>query len=166
MARATSADIFEVMTREFEKAKAEVAANRRRVVELTPRTTARHDIEMMVEKALATLDRLPELIEASGGEGKAAELFRILNLKMFLSFDKVKKTKRVVNQLAGGVVTLGSAAPPIQAYTGPTGRRDVKNASEMVSEASSSDERDESLRNVSRGDMIRTCDFLLPKQAL
>ncbi len=68
------------------------------------------------------------------------ELFRIVDLKMFLSFAQVKKTKRTVNQLAGGVVTIGAAPAPIQPYSGPTARQPRKSASEMVSEAPPSGE--------------------------
>lgn len=66
---------------------------------------------------------------------------------------QVKKTKRTLNQLAGGIITIGSVPAPIQPYSGPTTRGTIEKASEMVSEAVPSVDEEESLRNVSRGDM-------------
>lgn len=70
---------------------------------------------------------------------------------------QVKKTKRTLNQLAGGIITIGSVPAPIQPYSGPTTRGTIEKASEMVSEAVPSVDEEESLRNVSRGD--RRCTF-------
>jgi hypothetical protein len=103
---------------------------------------------------MCLLDRLPELAEKAEGQGAVRRLFDIVDLRMDLSFEEVKKTKRTVNQLTGGIITIGSVPAPIEPYNVPTARRAVANASKTASEASPTDEREESLRNVSRGDRI------------
>ena len=96
---------------------------------------------------------------------------------MFLRFQRVGKTKRVVNQPSGGVLTIGAAPAAIEKYPGPTGRRALQArrennekcpSGEPNGQMSSSDsgETAESLGNVNRDDRIRTCDFLVPNQAL
>ena len=121
---------------------------------LRARSAAVTDVETKIEQALGMLDRLPDLVDDAERRGAVVELFRIVDLKMFLSFGQVKKMKRTVNQLTGGVVTIGAAPAPIQPYTGPTARQSLQNASETVSETPPSGEGEESLRNVSRGDRI------------
>jgi hypothetical protein len=82
--------------------------------------------ETEVEAALAMADRLadsgpdPDDMEAAG------ELFRALNVRLFLGFKEVKPKKRSINVVAGGVVTFGAAPAPVALYAGPTGRRALK----------------------------------------
>jgi len=66
-------------------------------------------------------------------------------------------------------VTFGDASPPIELYDGPTDRRSVKTdvssgkvPDETAPNPGQTGKEDKSLRNVSRGDKIRTCDFWLP----
>jgi hypothetical protein len=49
-----------------------------------------------------------------------------VNLRLFLRFEQMEVKNRKLNKLASGVVTFGSAPPPITLYEGPTGRREVK----------------------------------------
>lgn len=154
MAEADTRAQLEAMKRAFNEAAAEVEKRRVDVDRLRAQSAAVTDIATKADQALAILDRLPELVDDAERQGMVVELFRIVDLKMFLSFAQVKKTKRTVNQLAGGVVTIGAAPAPIQPYSGPTARQPRKSASEMVSEAPPSGEGEQSLRNESRGDRI------------
>ncbi|MDZ4688928.1 MAG: recombinase family protein [Planctomycetaceae bacterium] len=76
-----------------------------------------------LEAAMACLDRLPDLAADDQNLGDVGRLFQQVNLQLFLRFTAKTKTKRTVNKLAGGVLTTGSAAAPIEKYAGPTGRR-------------------------------------------
>jgi len=50
----------------------------------------------------------------------------ITNARLFLRFQRVLVKKRVLNKLCGGVVTFGTAPPPVELYRGPTVRRALK----------------------------------------
>jgi hypothetical protein len=95
------------------------------------------------------------------------------NARLFLRFEQVKQTKRVTNKLASGILTLGSAPPPIQPYQGPTGRgalaafaapanNEIQDA--PAGGASTSGRKVELLGNVNRGD--RTPIELFMREAL
>ena len=76
------------------------------------------------------------------------------------------------------MVTFGSAPPPITIYEGPTGRQKLSGSvTALVTEPDSHKlslvpkpfgpgREGDSLGNVSRGDRIRTCDFMVPNHAL
>src|SRR5262249_29526542 len=102
------------------------------------------------------------------------ELFRQVNVRLFLRFEEVRLKKRKVNRVAGGVVTFGSAPPPIRPYEGPTGRRMIKGPAAEVaagpgdltvpSEPVVPGREGGSSGNVNRGERIRTSDLLNPIQ--
>ena len=129
-----------------------------------------------MHKALKLVRHLTDLADDPNTLEKAAEVIELADLKLFLKFKSVKLKKRVVNKIAGGVVTFGNAAPPIKIYSGPTGRRNTKGpATTDVTEPCAEDlpkppkhvysgGEGKSLGNVSRGERIRTSDPLLPKQ--
>ncbi len=79
------------------------------------------DAEAEVAAALSFADRLSEL--ASNGENFAVarEAFAVANAKLFVKFKPVRKKRRTLNQISGGVVTLGTAPPPVDLYNGPHG---------------------------------------------
>lgn len=118
-----------------------------------------------VAAALALLDRLPELADDDTNFGAVGRLFQEIDLRAFLRFREVRKTKRTVNQLAGGILTIGAAPPPVQIYGGPTGAAVVKadtenNAQTLVTEESGPESQPnpvrgtKSLRNANRDDRI------------
>lgn len=82
-------------------------------------------VQAEVDKALAALGRLTDLAGDDSDYAAIGELFRQVNVRLFLRFDEVQQKKRTVTKVAGGVLTFGSAAPPIQPYEGPTGRRRI-----------------------------------------
>ncbi|MBC7965355.1 MAG: recombinase family protein [Fuerstia sp.] len=121
--------------------------------------------EELIQAALAQIGTLPTLADAHGNLPAIGELFRRINLQMFLRFQPIKKTKRVVNQLSGGVLPIGAAPAPIEKYVGPTGRRALQSnlaynekcpLGDPSGQMSSldSDGTAESLGNVNRDDRI------------
>ena len=113
---------------------------------------------------MAALDRLPEIVLNDECLAKISEAFRLVNVRLFLKFQKVPVKKRLLNKLASGVVTF-SDAPPHPLYAGPTGRRAMV-ANKAAAVAADSGEplglpngfvsggEVNSLGNVSRGDRI------------
>jgi hypothetical protein len=128
-------------------------------------TSANPDEE--IEAALAFAERLSELAADGENFALAKEAFAVADAKLFVRFKPVCKKQRTVNQISGGVVTLGAAAPPIDIYNGPTNRNKVKETSPQAakaaqgacerrsptaSEVQDSDREETSLGNVSRDD--------------
>jgi hypothetical protein len=131
-------------------------------------------VQAEVDKALALLRRLMDLAGQEGDYAGIGELFRQVNVRLFLRFGEVQLKKRKVNRVAGGVVTFGSAPPPIRPYEGPTGRRMNKRPAAEVaagpgdltvpSQPVVPGREGDSSGNVNRGDWIRTSDLLNPIQ--
>tara|TARA_R110001592_G_scaffold355347_1_gene655879 strand:+ start:3251 stop:5251 length:2001 start_codon:yes stop_codon:yes gene_type:complete len=131
-------------------------------------------IDSEVDQVMQLVDRLTELAEQSEEFSKAKEIFDLTNLRMFLQFKPKKLTKRIVNKLVGGVVVFGGAKAPIETYQGPTSTSKLKEKPQKTTKKEGetnqndlpSGSEDKSLRNVSRGDTIRTCDLCVPNAAL
>jgi hypothetical protein len=137
--------------------------------------TGRIDAEAELSMAMALAHKLSALAADSKNFAALGEAFRLVNVRLFLTFRPVAEGKRTLNKLVSGVVTFGSAPPPIEIYNGPTGRREITgSASSEEAEPcsartpllpdSSSGREGCSLGNVSRGDWIRTSDLLNPIQ--
>ena len=150
------AAVFESLSRKENRLQAELEEVER--VSATP-----VDLAKEVEAALTTADRLAEMEPDAGDFAAAGELFRALNVRLFLGFEEVKPKKRTLNVVSKGVVTFGMAPAPVALYEGPTGRRALK--AEQSPEACSgrtcvtTDEEvpargGKSLGNVSRGERI------------
>jgi hypothetical protein len=127
------------------------------------------DEESEVDAALKVLDRLAELATGGGDYALAREAFELANAKFFLKFEPVRKMRRTVNMVAGGVVTLGAASLPLELYRGPTSRKAIKRSNSGASSGvkkkggrrspANSDPQSpggagSSLGNVNRGDRI------------
>ena len=56
----------------------------------------------------------------------AKELFVRVDLKFYAKFAVGYRGKRKILSLAGGVLTLGNASPPVPLYDGPTDRPSVQ----------------------------------------
>lgn len=78
-----------------------------------------HDLETEVALALSGLDRLADLASAPRDLGGVGMLFQQLNARMFFHFVESKWKKRVVNKVASGIVTFGTAPPPVPFTRGP-----------------------------------------------
>jgi DNA invertase Pin-like site-specific DNA recombinase len=83
------------------------------------------DVEAEVRAAMAQLEDLNALAADAANGPALGELFRRLDAKLYLRFREEPWGQRVVNRVAGGVLTFGSAPPPIPLYDGPTSRRQV-----------------------------------------
>jgi DNA invertase Pin-like site-specific DNA recombinase len=134
------------------------------------------DMEAEVAAAMELVRGLTALTADPSNNAALGEAFRRVNARLFLRFQGVQVKKRKLNQLVSGVVTFGSAPPPITLYEGPTGRREMKgpvssgdagpcsSRTPLPPESSDPGEEGCSLGNVSRGDWIRTSDLLNPIQ--
>jgi hypothetical protein len=78
------------------------------------------DIDAEVEAAIGLATHLSEIASDPDRLSLAAQAVELANLRMFVSFHPVQAGKRVLNKVAGGVVTIGAAPPPIALYHGPT----------------------------------------------
>jgi hypothetical protein len=86
-----------------------------------PRST---DPDREVElAAMAVLHSLTETTEAPRTDYAAVgQMFQKTNARLFLKFREVERGHRKLNVLAGGMLTFGSAPPPVPLYEGPTDR--------------------------------------------
>ena len=103
------------------------------------------------------VERLQELALKTDDTAALEQLFNSLNLRLFFQFRKEQLQKRIVNKVAGGMITFGNTDPPVQLYAGRTDTKSVKAAlesGENLGISSLSDEEVNSSRNVSRGDRI------------
>jgi hypothetical protein len=63
---------------------------------------------------------------------KAREAIELANVKLYVRFKPAQVKRRLLNRIAGGVVTLGTAPPPFTPYEGPTSRSKVKSEAQGV----------------------------------
>jgi hypothetical protein len=126
---ATSDDQYRAVSKGYEKLLREERELEESLQALS-HSPAQPEEPSQVEAALAAFDRVAELAEEPGNLGAVGELFDRLNARLFLRFGVSRWGKREVNRVSGGVVTFGSAAPPVTLYEGPTGRRALKGRSE------------------------------------
>jgi hypothetical protein len=98
-----------------------------RRLDLASRTgPERGRIEDEVAQAMAGLGRLADLAESPDASSATQELFAAATVKLYVGFEKVERGSRTVNVLAGGVLTLGAADPPVPLYNGPTDKRIIR----------------------------------------
>jgi hypothetical protein len=124
------------------------------------------DVDSQVRDALLVAGRLRELAEDENNLASIGELFRSINVRLFLKFAPKKLTKRVVNRVVSGSVAIGAAPSPIEVYQGRTAREYVKASSAAENAADpgllvgspgnfpSVTGKGKSIRNVNRGDKI------------
>lgn len=120
LALADNADQYRAVAAVFEELKQREALLTRELSELQSSTGNDIDMASEVRKTLELAERLAELANREGAADRAAALFRLSNARLFLAFSPVQLKKQVRNRITGGVVTFGSAAPPIQIHEGPT----------------------------------------------
>ncbi len=171
-------DQFHAVAEVFEQLKTQEKALEAAVRQLERETATERDVDAEVAAALAGLDRIADVATSQPDLGNIGQLFWQLNARLFLRFTEGRWKKRVVTKMASGIVTFGSTPPPVALYEGPTGSRYVKgpalpegtagpNSSESPGIPGSVPGREgDSLRNVSRGDWIRTSDLLNPIQGV
>ncbi|MFH1266504.1 MAG: recombinase family protein [Planctomycetota bacterium] len=174
LARAKTAAQYDAISATFEELTSRKASLSARIAEEESRVRRTGDVETEVAAAVNLLHHLADLVADVDGLADsdrldlAGQAFRLTNAQLFLRFQPVKVKKRVLNKVAGGVVTFGAAAPPVEIYRGPTGRRALNSTSPALvpdevgtlalpkppKSTISSGPEGKSLRNVNRGDWI------------
>ena len=96
------------------------------ISQLEARQSKPFDRQNEVNSALELLNRLTVMAAKNDCLGTVTELFQQINVRLFLRFHAVQNAKRILNKIAGGEITLGSAPPPVNIYEGPTSRKTVK----------------------------------------
>lgn len=88
-----------------------------------PAPLADGDPEAEVEAALAGLDDLCEwATDPAADLSRVGDLLRRVDARLYLRFRKAVSGRRVTNVPAGGVLTFGTAPPPVSLYEGPVDR--------------------------------------------
>ncbi|MDB5391721.1 MAG: hypothetical protein JWM11_7367 [Planctomycetaceae bacterium] len=155
-------DQFKAISEYFDELKSQKEACQKEIAELQKQVRVRVNPEDEVAAMLKFAQNLYQLAEDSSNLPAIGELFTKLNIRMFLRFVPVQKKKRIENKLAGGILTMGAAPPPIDLYSGPTSRlalklqvRNTAGATPVVdAEPICSGLEDKSLGNVNRDDKI------------
>ena len=165
MALADTPEQYRAVAEVFESLRRQVAEIQGQVAELQAAKNTHPDVDSEVAAAMAVLDRLPALAADPGNLAAIGAAFRVVNLRLFLAFQKRRVKGRKLNKIAHGVVTFGTAPPPVQLYAGATGRRAINGESAAAVAANpgggvtlpgqfGSGREGNSLGNVSRGDRI------------
>jgi hypothetical protein len=150
--RQAMAQVFNELTGKHQDLVAQIAD-----AELTALT--RGDPEKEVAAAMNVARRMTELAAEAESWAAAGELFRTLNVRLFLRFADACRGKRVLRKPAGGMVTFGNEPPPIKLYDGPTDRKGVQGGDEQPAASVACGEHDvsctgsegHSVGNVRRG---------------
>ena len=69
------------------------------------------DVDAEVERALALFDQIDALAADGAARGALRQMFRRLNLNLWLSFGEGRKGKRAVRVLTGGLITRATRLP-------------------------------------------------------
>ncbi len=165
LALADNPEQYRAMASVFEELRQQEAALDRQISAANKRPPLAFNADAEVAAALTALDRLGELAADNENLAKIGDAFRLVNVRVFLKFNKVQVKKRALNKQAGGIVTFGDTPPPVPLYAGPTGRRAIEaNTTATVAAGSGglvalpngfgSGREGKSLGNVSRGDRI------------
>jgi hypothetical protein len=158
---------YQAVAAEFENLRSRETRLEAEITNFEGQKTSRRDIDGEIEAAMGNFGRIAKLVADADNYVKVGEAFRQVNARLFARFSKLKVGKRELNLLQSGLVTFGSAPPPITIYQGPTGRRKIKgsvtngDATEPSPQRSPQDpeskdpgQEGESLGNVGRGERI------------
>lgn len=163
LALAKSPAQYRAVAKTFDSLEAEKVDLEGKLKAAQQRRSQTSDPQAEVKKAMAVLERLTELAADDSKLASIGEAFRIVNVRLFLAFKPVQLTKRVVNRLANGIVTFGSAPAPIDLYQGRTSRQYLKQAAIVAASPEGSIQgppdpeagrEENSSGNVNRGDRI------------
>ena len=126
LALAETPDQYRAVAKIFEQLKQQEKALEIEVRQLEGVTRKVQDVDAEVTTVLPVLECMAELAAGNHDLGGVARLFQQLNARLFLRFTEGRWKKRIVNKIAGGVVTFGVTPPPVALYEGRTDRRSVK----------------------------------------
>ena len=130
MALAQNPEQFQAMATVFDEHALRESKLQTELREAAARSYESTDVDAEVNNTLGLLSHLTDLASYAESLAAAGELFRLANARLFLRFTAVKLTKRVVQRVAGGIVTFGSAKPPIEIYSGRTDKKSVTSQSQ------------------------------------
>jgi len=88
---------------------------------------------------LNLFDQLPRLADAAENLPEITDLFRRLNVQLYLQFSHVKEKKRGLNKLRQAFLTTDKVTAPIRKITGTTGRRALQQTSGAAQAATKSE---------------------------
>jgi Resolvase, N terminal domain len=91
---------------------------------ITPGPVLDRDTE--VAKAMALVRHMDQLAADAESLPSVTKLFNIVNARLFLKFELVRPKKRIKSRVSGGIITFGTHTAPIEIYSGPTARKNVK----------------------------------------
>ncbi len=117
--RQAIAAVFDELSKQQTKIAAEVQA-----LQIMRQPPANPQAE--VAAAMELVRRLSDLAADEANYAAIGLVFARVNARLFVRFKEVQYKKRKLNKVAGGVVTFGTAPPPIAIYDGPTGRKGLK----------------------------------------
>ncbi|MBI1347094.1 hypothetical protein GC163_12490 [bacterium] len=154
-------EVFQAELRQLKSQADQLRADLQALEAAAPRPSEKPDDRLTA--CLNLLDQLPKLAESVENLPAITELFRRMNVQLYLQFSPEKKKKRVLNKLRQAILTTGNATAPIRKYAGPTGRRALHQTSGTAQPAAKSgsagtkcpddsSQEDESLGNTNRGD--------------
>lgn len=126
LALADTPELFQEIKSVAEEFAARITRLQHEITAISSQASMVETTQDVVEESLRLVDQLPNLANDSEDFGKVAELFRTIDLQMFVRFHAVQKAKRVENKQCGGLITWGDAPAPIEKYTGPTSRHAVQ----------------------------------------
>jgi len=116
--RAATAKEFGKLQVEATRLRAQIQSHRPPVAPRAP--------EREVEAAMAGLGRLAGLADSEEDQASVGELFRNLDVRLYLRFRSAERGRRKINEVGGGVVTFGATPPPSPLYDGPTDRAIIR----------------------------------------
>lgn len=119
---------YEAMAKVYDKLLAEKDNLEDDLKKASQNANNRPIIEDEIQRALATAQRLANAdLNNTSDFAMAREVINATNAQFFAKFRKEKwGKKREVNRIAGGVITFGTAPPPVAKYDGPTDREHLK----------------------------------------
>ena len=130
MALAEGPEQFGAISAVFNELKRRKAELEREIVTLEFNRDRRGDLGEQVALAERLADGLTRLAAGADSLPAAGRAIRTANAKLYLRFAAEQRKKRILNVVAGGILTFCTAPPPIQVYDGRTSRQHVKKAAE------------------------------------
>jgi len=106
LARAKTDDAYQAIEDEFEKLREEQSRIQTELHGLENIATEERTTQQLAEDAIGNIDRIAELAADEANLPHVEELFRRLDVKLFLKFTKMETAKRSKGVIAGGVITL------------------------------------------------------------
>lgn len=116
--RTATAAVFRELQLEVNRARAQILSHR-------PPGPERSS-ELEVKAALAGLDRLADLVQSEANHMAIGELFRQLDVRLYLRFRATQRGRQKISVVGGGILTFGSTPPPSPLYDGPTDRAIIR----------------------------------------